>query len=64
MLNQKITIEVAKNEKLYVLSLPHLATYGEVYDVLTEMKSFIVAQINKEHEASKPKVEENSPEQE
>ncbi len=64
MLRQRLTLPVSKNDKDFCLMLPDTTSYGEVYDVLTEMRAFIISKIHEENEASKPKTEEKPPEQE
>lgn len=60
MLKQVIVLEVVKSEKVFKLELP-TTTYGELYDVLTEMRQFVINKINEENEAKKEQPKEEPP---
>jgi hypothetical protein len=63
MLKQQLMLETLKNEKPYRMEFPEGTTWGDLYDVLSNMKGFVVNKINEENEASKNKTEEKPPEQ-
>ena len=53
MLKNKVTLEVKKGENEYALHLGPNSPLGEIYDVLIEMKDFVVSKLNEHAEASK-----------
>jgi len=58
MIKNKTILEILKGEKTFQLSLDPNSTLGEVFDVLTEMRAFIVERIN---EAAKPEANKDKP---
>lgn len=56
MLKSKTILEVQKNDKIFQLHLAPECKYGEVYDVLNEMRDYIVQCIN---DLNKKQQEEN-----
>ena len=55
MIKQTVILEIIKDDRIYSLSLPQNANFGELYDVLFEMKNFVVDKINKSSIEKKPK---------
>ena len=55
MIKQKIVIEVKRDERIYQLQLPDGSPLGEIYDVLFQMRSFVIDKINEVHKAEAPK---------
>lgn len=59
MLKQKTILEVKKNDKTYQMECYPDSTWGELFDVLTEMNLFVIEEMKK----IQPKiVEESKPE--
>ena len=50
MLKQKTTLEIAKEEKIYQFICDPYSNVGEIYDVLTQMKSYVYNIIREEEE--------------
>ena len=59
MISNKIVIEITKNEHRFTLLMDPVSTWGELYDVLSEMKSHVVDKM-KEYE-TKSKEEDKEP---
>lgn len=55
MLKQSVKLEVVKGERVYQLCLPIDSPLGEVYDVLYEMRSFVIGKINESQKADEKK---------
>lgn len=51
MIKNLATLEVKVGEKVYKLLCEVDSTWGEVHDVLYQMKSFVVQKINEAHQA-------------
>ena len=64
MLKQRLTLEFLKDEKVFRLEFEEGRTWGDLYDILTQMKNFVVKRITEENEASQQKTEEKNSEQE
>lgn len=59
MLKNKIALEVKIGERNYILDLSSESPLSEVYEALTQMRSYVVERINTEHQASLKKTEES-----
>lgn len=63
MLKHVVNLEVVKGERKYLFSLLPDSPLGEVYDVLFEMRNFVVEKLNeslnkdKSNESEQPKAE-------
>ena len=58
MIKQKTVIEVIKDERVYQLSVSPESPLGEVYDVLNQMRNYIIDRIEKERKAQSEATEE------
>ena len=59
MLKQQAALEVKKDERVYSLSLDSNSPLGEVYDVLCQMRGYIIQRMVDEQKLSEqPKAEE------
>lgn len=55
MIKQAVKLEVVKGDRVYQLDLPMNAPLGEVYDVLYEMRSFVISKINESQKSDERK---------
>lgn len=55
MLKQRSILEVVKGEKVYQLHCDQDSKLGELHDVLSEMKDYVVKRITEAAELEKPK---------
>lgn len=55
MLKQGVQLEVKKGENLYQLNFPNNASLGEIFDILFQMRSFVVDKINESQKLDQPK---------
>lgn len=60
MLKQQTILEVKRGERVYQLALSAESPLGELYDVLYEMRSFVVEKINAAQAVDKPKEPETT----
>jgi len=63
---QKIVLEVKKEDRIYGFECAASGSLGEIFDVLQEMKAFVVQKLNEAQQAEKPadvKSEEKSAEE-
>lgn len=60
MIKNKTVLEVSKNERIYKLELSPESPLGEVFDVLCEMRGFVVDRILQEQKGKE--LEEKSEE--
>jgi len=58
MIKQKTVIEVIKDERVYQLSVSPESPLGEVYDVLNQMRNYIIDRIEQERKAQSEATEE------
>lgn len=61
MIKQKTVIEVVKDERVYQLSVAPESPLGEVYDVLNQMRNYIIERIEQERKAQHEVKEEEAP---
>ena len=54
MIKNLTTLEIKAGERVYKLLCEVDAPLGEVHDVITQMKAFVVGKINEAHAASQP----------
>lgn len=47
MIENQVILKVKKNERVYILTLSPDSPLGEVFDVLTEMRSEVLSKIQK-----------------
>jgi hypothetical protein len=52
MLKNKINLEINKEDRVYNFECDPTAPLGEIYDVLTQMKSFILEKISEAEKIS------------
>jgi len=50
---QKIVLEVKKEDRIYGFECASNASLGEIFDVLQEMKTFVVQKLNEAQQAEK-----------
>ena len=54
MLNQKISLEITKNDKLHQYILPPDSGLGDCFEVLTQLRQFIFEKIQEEMKKETP----------
>lgn len=57
MINQKISLEITKNEKLHQYILPPDCGLGDCFDVLTQLRQYIFERMQEEMNKVTPKPE-------
>ena len=57
MIKQKTMLEVIKDERSYELHLSDTAPLGEIYDVLNQMRNYIIQRIEQENKAQEEAAE-------
>lgn len=60
MLKQHAILEIEMNDRIYQLHLPPESPLGEVFDVLSKMRMFVVNKIQEVSALDKTKTEEKS----
>ncbi len=55
MLKQSAILEIVRDERVYTLTLPANAPLGELFDIIFQMRSFVVGKINESMNLDKPK---------
>lgn len=55
MLKQSVQLEVKKGENFYQLNFPNNSSLGDIFDVLFQMRSFVVEKINESQKVDTPK---------
>ena len=55
MLQSKAVLHIEKNDRVYELSLEQISPLGEVYDVINEMRAFIIQRMNEVAQAEAQK---------
>jgi len=58
MLKHSAQLEVRKEDRIYQLNLPVNCPLGEVYDVLYQMRSYIVDRLKEAQKSDQPKESE------
>jgi len=61
MIKNLTTLEIKAGERVYKLLCEVDAPLGEVHDVITQMKAFVVNKINEAHAASLPPAAPETP---
>ncbi len=63
MIKQKTILEVAKSERVYQLEVQPDSPLGEIYDVLNQMRQYVVSRIeaeNKQQEEAMKKAKDEA----
>lgn len=55
MIKQQVILEVKKEDRIYQFQLPSNCSLGEVFDVLFQMRSYVVEKISESQKADQPK---------
>lgn len=63
MLKNKTTLEIKKEERIYQFIIEPTSPLGEIFDVLCQMKAYVL-QVIQETEKNQEKKEETNPEKE
>jgi len=64
MIKQQVILEVKRDERIYQLHLPANSPLGEVHDILFQMRSYIVEQINESLKIDQPKENQKTSQEE